>query len=166
MVGVQSFKQHALIIIVGMAVVAMLAFAWTVQNQTSLETISLPIVKNCKLQTTPCRIRLPFGEQLTFEITPKNPTAIQTLDLDVYLEKTKPTSVNVNFNGKTMNMGFLDYKLKPQLDTENTNHFSGKGGLSVCIFGKMEWIVTVNLLINNTLYKVPFELDTFYYAGQ
>ena len=166
MVGLQALKQHGLKFVVSIAILAMLIFAWYIESQKENQTITLPIVKNCKLQTTSCKASLPIGGALTFEISPKNPTPSNTLDLDVHLENIDTTSVRIKFNGKTMNMGYLEYDLKPKSKSEQTAHYSGLGGLSVCILGKMEWVVTVSILIDDIYYEVPFEMDTFYYERE
>lgn len=164
MVSISTLKKHGLMLVVGVAMIALLTFALVINYNKSAEIIVLPVVKNCPLQTKPCTTTLPNGDQLTFEISPKDPKAMDTLDLDVKLSSGQAESVRIKLNGKTMNMGFLEYDLKAAT-TENKNHFSGKGGFSVCIIGKMEWIVTVSIFMNNTLYDVPFEMDTFYYGG-
>ncbi len=61
-----------------------------------------------------------------------------------------------------MKMGPLEYELIKQGSDVAVTKFSGKGGLSVCVLGVMEWDVIVSIQQGNALYDVPFEMETTY----
>ncbi|MBL7004980.1 MAG: hypothetical protein ISR69_13260 [Gammaproteobacteria bacterium] len=158
-------KQHGLLLVVGLLVLGLLSFGVYQANNQPLQTINLPIVENCQLESTACVAKLPNGGEVKFEITPKNAKPTQTLELDLQAKQVDIDSVKVKFDGKTMNMGFLEYNLKPKDSKDETAYFNGQGGLSVCIRGKMDWVVTVKIQIDNKLYNIPFSMDTYYFGG-
>ncbi len=127
------------------------------------ENVKLPTVDDCKLQQQPCSTSLPSGAEIEFEISPKNPEPTESLYLTARFKNINPDSVRVAFDGKYMKMGFLEYDLKKavSLDSELIE-YSGDGGLSVCIIGKMEWQVLVKLAQGDNTYEIPFEMETFY----
>ncbi len=124
--------------------------------------VALPIVNDCKLQQQPCLVKLPGGAELEFEIMPKNPDPTQALHLMARLKQLDPDLVSVSFSGKTMNMGLLDYSLNKAVKEAGEVEFNGEGGLSVCVYGRMEWLVTVKIEQNDNIYQIPFEMETNY----
>ncbi|MCP3689942.1 MAG: hypothetical protein GY784_16175 [Gammaproteobacteria bacterium] len=122
----------------------------------------LPPVSGCKLQHQACKTSLNSAVAVEFEISPKNPDPTGLLYLNVDLKGMNPDSVKVRFEGKSMNMGPLEYELQKQDSDETATQFSGKGGLSVCILGVMEWSVIVAVQQGSELYDIPFEMETSY----
>ncbi len=122
----------------------------------------LPPVSDCKLQQQACSAGLTTDAEVEFDISPKNPDPTELLYLNVSFKGISPDSVRVRFDGKSMKMGPLEYELKKQATDEGVTRFSGKGGLSVCIRGIMEWVVVVSIKLGNELYEVPFEMETHY----
>ncbi len=126
------------------------------------ETVQLPLVKDCPLHLQACTAKLPMGGEIHFDITPNTPDPTEELYLTTRFRNIDPDAVRVKFEGKTMNMGYLEYDLKQSENTGESVQYSGKGGLSVCIRGAMEWIVSVNVQIEKTNYEIPFEMETLY----
>ena len=127
------------------------------------DNIKLPPVDDCQLQQKPCSARLPSGAEIEFEISPKNPAPTESLFLTARFKNINPDSVQVAFDGKQMKMGFLNYDLKKTVSSDSDSiEFTGKGGLSVCILGKMEWVVLLKLAQDDNTYQIPFEMETFY----
>lgn len=119
-------------------------------------------VKGCPLHLQSCSAKLPDGGEIQFDVSPKTPSPTEILQLTAYFKNINPQSVRVKFEGKTMKMGYLQYDLKQKLVTEQSIQFSAKGSLSVCIRGVMKWIVAVTVEVDDTLYEVPFEMETHY----
>jgi len=163
---INKFRDNVAIIVTVLLLVSILISAgYLVTHKPEEKTITLPMITNCKLQHQPCVARMPPGGQLEFEVLPRNPNAAEELLMYAKFSGFEPEAVKVNYNGKTMNMGFLDYPLKRISVEDNKTTFSGKGGLSVCIRGVMEWKVTVSVKLNNIVYQIPFEMETFYNPG-
>ena len=162
-----GFKKVATVIGQVVLLVALVLFGgYAIVFRNLSENVKLPIVDDCKLQQQPCSTELPSGAEIEFEISPKNPAPTDPLYLTARFKNINPDSVRVAFDGKHMKMGFLEYDLKKavSLDSELIE-YSGDGGLSVCIIGKMEWQVLVKLAQGDNTYEIPFEMDTFYNLG-
>ncbi len=134
---------------------------------SAAERIRLPPVKDCPLHIQACSVQLPAGGELRFEISPKTPGPTEALQLKADFKQIKPEAVRVKFEGRDMYMGILEYDLKqldnhPKRDSLDNTQFAGKGGLSICILDVMHWIVLVNAQIDNTIYEIPFELETLH----
>ncbi len=127
-----------------------------------LTTVKLPTVEGCLLQHETCQSSLPGGGKIEFDVSPKTPSPTETLYLTAKFIDNNPDSVRVSFEGETMKMGYLEYDLLQKQQNSNDVQFSGKGGLSICIRGVMNWIVPVNVRIENTIYQVPFKFNTYY----
>ncbi len=126
------------------------------------DKVELPIVSDCKLQQQPCATSLPDGAEIEFEITPKNPDPTQSLQMEARFKHVDPDMVSVKFQGKTMDMGLLEYGLERKDNETGAVEFSGEGGLSVCVYGRMEWIVLVRIVQAGENYDIPFEMETDY----
>jgi len=124
--------------------------------------VELPTVSDCKLQQQLCSSRLPGGAEVEFEITPKNPDPSQSLQMMVRFKQLDPDSVSVKFQGRTMDMGLLEYSLVRKDNETGEVEFHGEGGLSVCVYGRMEWIVLVKIVLAGKSYDLPFEMETNY----
>ncbi|MCP4488181.1 MAG: hypothetical protein GY820_12795 [Gammaproteobacteria bacterium] len=122
----------------------------------------LPPVTDCKLQNQACTTNLNPATEVQFEISPKNPDPTEQLYLNVDLKGMNPDSVKVRFEGKSMKMEPLEYELVQQDSDAAATQFSGKGGLSVCVLGVMEWNVIVNIQQGSEQYDLPFEMETIY----
>jgi len=159
-------KDNLLTIVVGlllMIIIGSLVYLFIFSTNTN--KTRLPLVEDCSLHLQACSSELPNGGKIIFEINPKQPNPTEVLYLTATFQQIEPQLVQVSFKGKTMNMGYLEY-VKYALQKKDTMDksilFSGKGGLSVCIGGLMEWIVLVNVKAGGATYEVPFKLETTY----
>ena len=159
-------KDNFLTIAVGLLliiIIGLLAYQFILRSDPN--KISLPLVEDCSLHLQACSATLPNGGKIFFEINPKQPNPTEVLYLTATFQQIEPQLVQVSFKGKTMNMGYLEYVkyALQRLDTSDESiQFSGKGGLSVCISGLMEWIVLVNVKADGATYELPFEFETIY----
>ena len=155
-------KQHIVILILGSLFILGTLAAWQWQASTTQQVIQLPAVTNCKLQSQACVAKINNIGTITLDITPKNPTGLDTL---MFSAQFKPaindshiSQVLLEFKGKTMDMGFLQYPLHPK---DNQHVFTGKGALSFCTRDVMQWWVNLHFVYNDVHYQLPFEMDTF-----
>ena len=161
-----GMKDTLLTLVVGQLVILFIGFvAYLFIRPASPDIIRLLPVEDCSLQLEVCSSELPSGGKIFFEINPKQPGPTEVLYLTATFQQFEPQVVQVSFKGKSINMGYLEY-VKYELQQEDmidkTILFSGKGGLSVCAGGLMEWIVQVNLRADGDIYQVPFKLETIY----
>ena len=128
-------------------------------QQSEREVVRLPLVTDCKLHLQTCSASLPDMGELTFEMSPKNPSPTESILLKAEFSELHPEKVDVLFEGKEMYMGFLQYHLYP--DNEE-RVFTGTGSLSICIRELMEWFAIVKVQVGDMVYEVPFEFETLH----
>lgn len=109
----------------------------------------------CDLNREACGAVLPGGGRLEFAITPRPVPALDDLRLDVRLAGLPARRVEVDFTGKTMNMGLNRVELAPG----PAGVFSGKAALAVCVTGGMTWIATVHIETDSQRIAIPFSVD-------
>lgn len=161
-----DLRKQGLTIAVGIILlVIMLIGGYQLTLPPVQNKVQLPLVKGCPLHLQSCIAQLPGGAEIQFDVSPKNPTPTELLHLTARFTHINPQDVRVKFEGKTMNMGYLEYDLKQKVSTERNSLFSGKGSLSICIRSVMQWVVIVNLEVDNLVYEVPFEMETHYNPG-
>ena len=159
-------KDNLLTIAVGLLliiIIGLLAYQFILRSDPN--KIRLPLVEGCPLHLEVCSATLPGGGKIFFEINPRQPNPTEVLYLTAIFQQFEPQLVQVSFKGKSMNMGYLEYvkyALRRQETIDESILFSGKGGLSVCISGLMEWIVLVNVKADGATYELPFEFETIY----
>lgn len=125
--------------------------------------VELPVVENCSLQLEACSVSFPEGGSMTFEISPKQPSSKDALQLQASFDQIQPQVVGVRFKGIDMNMGYLEHFVHnlPQNNiSENPASFGGQAGVFACANGLMPWLVMVQVQVGNTRYEVPFNFET------
>lgn len=156
-----NMKDNRLTIIVLLLLALILAAAgYRFFFPGEAERVRLAVVKDCPLHLQVCSAQLPSGGEVHFEISPKTPGPTDALKLEATFKQVEPKAVRVAFEGVKMYMGFLEYDLRQIDNGADSVKFAGRGGLSICIFDVMEWLVLVNVQVNNTIYEIPFELET------
>jgi hypothetical protein len=111
----------------------------------------------CDLRAGACKTRLNDASYVTFSIEPRDIPVVKPLQLSVNLDGISAKSIEVDFSGVDMNMGFNRTKLSSAGD----GVFSGQAILPVCVWDAMEWEAQV--LIDTTqqgLISVPYRFIT------
>ena len=94
---------------------------------------------SCDLQTGPCSAHFGDGSSLTLSISPPTPAANQPLRLTVEAGGHTPDQVDVELQGRHMNMGLIR---SPLLDIGH-GLFAGDTTLPMCVRKSMTWTATV-----------------------
>ncbi len=110
----------------------------------------------CDLRSGSCELQLPGGGSVQFEITPKNIPLLKPMALDVTVTGEAVDSVEVDFAGVSMNMGFNRTRLK----AADAGKFSGNITLPVCVRNSMEWEADVMLKTDAGIIVAPFRFET------
>lgn len=112
---------------------------------------------DCDLNNSACSITLPDGTPFVIDILPRPIPALKPLQIEVLTDSERVKSVEVDFAGIDMKMGFNRPRLKPA----SAGHFVGQATLPVCITGKMGWDVTVLIETAQHLMALPlvFEME-------
>ena len=119
--------------------------------------VTLPFT-SCSPALQPCTMMLPNGHTLDFSIEPRPVKPLQPLLMKVTAEGAEVRSVDVDFNGTDMDMGYNRVSL-----TRDQQGFSGQAMLPVCVTGTMTWTATVLLTTPTQRIAVPFH---FVIAGR
>ncbi len=118
--------------------------------------MTAPLDNSCDLQKTSCEAVFPDGGRLAFSISPQPIEGLKPLQLQVHTEGLDARSMEVDFRGIGINMGFN----RPRLKQESDNRFSGSGVLSVCILERMTWEATVLASTDKGILAAPFRFET------
>lgn len=110
----------------------------------------------CDLRSGSCELQLPNGGSVQFEITPKSIPLLKPMALDVTVTDEDVSSVEVDFAGVSMNMGFNRTKLK----AADGGKFSGTITLPVCVRNRMDWEAGVMLETDAGIIVAPFRFET------
>ncbi len=145
------------------SLVALLAAAVLVLLATQRERfLSPPVAEtaaldaHCDLNQSACTVALPKGGQLTFAIQPRPVPVARPLKLSVTLKGRQANTVEVDFVGLNMNMGFN----RPRLERRQEGVFAGPGELAVCTRRKMDWEARVLLHTDDGIVMAPFRFST------
>lgn len=140
-----------------------------------------PLNPSCSLHAGPCSVRFDSGGEVVLEIVPRAIPAVHPLQIQVTLRNLPaPQSVEVDFAGVEMDMGFNRTRLRSRLDTGMREspgpvvdrrpgaplarpgplQWSGQGMLPVCVRDRMTWEARVLLQFPQRLLAAPFRFET------
>lgn len=110
----------------------------------------------CDLRAGPCTSRLASGAEVSFGIEPTSIPMLEPLQLRVQLKGVEARSVEVDFEGQEMYMGFN----RPKLSAQPDGSFRGETRIPVCVRDAMEWEAKVLLTTNRGILAVPYRFIT------
>lgn len=110
---------------------------------------------DCDLNLAACSVTLPDGSALSIDILPRPIPPLKPLQLEVRADPDRVRSVEVDFAGVDMKMGFN----RPRLQASTPGRFVGQATLPVCITGKMGWDVTVMIETAQHLIALPLRFE-------
>ncbi len=116
-----------------------------------------PLVPDCNLRQGACTGHLPEGGKVMFEIEPRSIPLLLPLTLEVRIQDHEATSVEVDFAGTDMNMGYN----RVRLNAVGPGTWRGQAILPVCVRNRMTWEAKVLLATDLGLMAAPFRFDTF-----
>lgn len=109
----------------------------------------------CDLQKRACAATWQQGGRLEISITPRPIPLLQALHVEVTVSGVKPTKVEVDFAGESMNMGYN----RSELAAGGPGRYAGETSLPVCVSGSMAWVATVIVEADRQRVAVPFRFD-------
>ena len=118
--------------------------------------VRAPLDPDCNLTETACTARIPGGGEVRLSITPRPIPVMEKIHIEVQTKSVQAHSVEVDFAGVDMNMGFNRYNLTSAGD----GRFDGTGILPVCIRDHMAWEATVMVHNDDGLIAAPFRFET------
>ena len=110
----------------------------------------------CDLRSGNCELQLPGGGMVRFGITPRSLPLLEPMTLEVMVAGADVGSVEVDFAGVSMNMGFN----RSRLEVVDEGRFNGSIILPVCVRNRMEWEAKVMLGTDAGIIVAPFRFET------
>ena len=117
---------------------------------------SASLDESCDLRAGACVSVLPNGGKVSFSLSPKDIPILRPLKLQVKIEGVKASTVEVDFVGIGMEMGYN----RSTLEADGQNQFTGKAILPVCVRSKMDWEAKVLLKTDTGIVMAPFRFYT------
>ncbi|MBF0256648.1 MAG: hypothetical protein HQL47_09375 [Gammaproteobacteria bacterium] len=111
---------------------------------------------SCNLRAGPCVSSLPDGGKLSFSISPRDIPTLSPLQLEVQISNSQAYSVEVDFSGVDMYMGYNRVRLQEQA----AGSYQAEARLPVCVRDAMEWEAQVLLRGKRGYVSVPFRFIT------
>ena len=138
----------------GVLVVLALAKAWPLLYPEVIA--SAPLDRSCDLRSGPCTARLPDRGEVSFGLEPRTIRPMTPLRIAVDLNGLEAHSVEVDFAGADMNMGFN----RVPLGQVAAGRYEGQGTLPVCVRRRMDWEAKVMLHTQDGIMVAPFRFET------
>lgn len=115
-----------------------------------------PLDRACDLTSGPCTARFPGGGAATLSVEPRGIPPVAPLRLSVELTGIEAGSVQVDFAGVDMDMGFN----RPALTEVEPGSYRGQGMLPICVRDRMAWEARVLIQTPKGLLAAPFRFET------
>ena len=130
-------------------------YSWKQSYPNGEITAVAPLDSSCDLQKAPCQGVFPDGSRITLAILPWPLQALQPLQIQVLAEGMDPQSVEVDFTGLGMYMGYNRAHLK----RVSPGEYSGSGMLALCTHNRMVWEATVLAKTEKGVMAAPFRFE-------
>lgn len=111
---------------------------------------------SCDLHQGKCTTRLANGASVSLLLTPQTIRALHPLSLNVVTDAINVSTINVDFRGIDMDMGYNSLTLSK----EKKGNFVGETILPACIHEEMKWEARVLLTTKKGVIMVPFQFST------
>jgi hypothetical protein len=127
--------------------------SWTTLNPEVVERA--PLNSSCDLASGPCTVTFAGAGQVKLDILPRGIPPLKPLRLEVTLSGIEPATVELDFSGTDMNMGFN----RVSLESSAQGRFTGTGVLPVCVRSSMRWEALVLLSTADGVLAAPFRFE-------
>ena len=148
----------ALWVAIGLGFAALVALAlykaWPLLYPEVL--VTAPLDAACDLRSGPCTARFADGVEVRFGMEPRTLAPMVPLRIAADLHGIEPRSVEVDFAGTDMNMGYN----RVLLNETAAGRYEGQGTLPVCVRTRMEWEAKVMLHTAAGILVAPFRFET------
>lgn len=115
-----------------------------------------PLSADCDLAAGPCVARFPGGATVALDVEPRGIPPLAPLSLTVEIQGIAPGTVQVDFTGVDMDMGYN----RAALTAAGPGLYLGQGMLPICVRGRMAWEARVLVATPDGLLAAPFRFET------
>ncbi|MEI7612828.1 MAG: hypothetical protein WCK63_07965 [Betaproteobacteria bacterium] len=142
-------------IIFALAIVAVVGYKYSPLLLPKAD-LTIEPVAGCDLQHQACYAITPGGGRVELSFAPRPTPVVKPFQVAVTLSGITAQSVEVDFAGVSMNMGFN----RKTLIAKGDGRFFVDAMLPVCISGRMAWLATVVVETSNHRIAVPFMFES------
>jgi hypothetical protein len=107
---------------------------------------------SCDLHQGICHSLFPDGSKVSLSISPRPIEALKPLQIQVLMEGVEAQSVEVDFRGVDVNMGYN----RPRLKQESMGQYSGTWVLAACALERMNREATILIRTDEGILAAPF----------
>lgn len=115
-----------------------------------------PLDTSCNLTAGPCTARFPGGGTATLSVEPRGIPPLTLLHLSVDLQGIRAGTVQVDFIGADMAMGYN----RPSLTEAGPGIYRGEGMLPICVRDRMAWEARLLIGTPAGFLAAPFRFET------
>ena len=145
-----------MIVIAGLFLLLALVFVMFSWRQMRIDGIETAVVDPaCDLHLQACEAQFENNKKIIFSISPKPIKPLVPLALQVEVNNIIVDSVQVDFQGIGVDIGFY----RPELTKDDNGYFTGFATLSVCTLEKMLWQSTVIIKTAEGTIIAPFRFE-------
>jgi hypothetical protein len=119
-------------------------------------TLTAPIDSRCDLHTGPCTSTIPGGGRIELSVAPRPIPLLRPININVRVNGLEARTVEVDFAGESMYMGFNRRPMQRQGD----GSYTGSTVLPVCVTGSMAWLASVIVDTGKGKVVAPFRFIT------
>jgi hypothetical protein len=110
---------------------------------------------DCDLNASRCAVDLPEGGRIELSISPQPIPVVRPLHIDVRITGAVVHRVELDFSGRTMDMGSNRTPLAPV----GEGGYRGSAMLPVCVTGRMDWQATLYVDTQNGRLAARFDFS-------
>lgn len=153
----ENTSEYLWTIVAVLGFVVILIFGYKIKASLSPQiTATAERNASCDLRQGKCLSELPYGGTVSLLITPNTLPLLHPLSLTVEVAGVNVSTIEVDFIGIGMDMGYN----RSKLDKVDAHHFKGKAVIPVCVRSKMEWEARVLLQTKKGVIMAPFRFYT------
>jgi hypothetical protein len=140
-----------LAIILALALIAVIGYKYSPLLLPKAD-LTLTPAAGCDLNERACRADIPGGGIIELAVAPHPIPVVKPMQVTATITDVKPSRVEIDFAGVSMNMGYNRVTLNPVGD----GRYTGEVTIPVCITGRMEWRATLMAETADQRIAVPF----------
>lgn len=119
-------------------------------------TLTAPLDSRCDLHSGPCVSSIPGGGRIEIVIAPHPIPLLRPITINVKVNGLEARTVEMDFAGESMYMGFNRRAMQRQGD----GSYTGSTVLPVCVTGSMAWLASVIVDTGKGKVVAPFRFIT------
>ncbi len=148
------FSLVDLSIILSLAIVAVVGYTYSPLLLPKAD-LTIEPVAGCDLHKQACHADIPGGGHIELSLTPHPIPVVKPLQVSATLSGIVANTVEIDFSGVSMNMGYN----RNTLVANGDGRYTADAMLPVCITGRMAWRATLVVETDRQRIAIPFPFE-------